>query len=54
MYALSTPQEWMPGVDPCDWYVLYLHPICVGGTASKEAILRRLGFWFVDNEEEGE
>ncbi|KAI3428080.1 hypothetical protein D9Q98_006464 [Chlorella vulgaris] len=43
-------EEWVPDIDPCDWSVLFLHPICVGGASTKESIMRRSGFWFVDSE----
>ncbi|PRW56763.1 hypothetical protein C2E21_4548 [Chlorella sorokiniana] len=43
-------QAWVPHVDPCDWTVLYMHPICAWGAAAKEGILREAGFWFMDSE----
>lgn len=42
---------WAPRVDPCDWAVLYLHPVCAAGPASKERLLRLQGFWFMDSEQ---
>ncbi|KAL4447611.1 hypothetical protein ABPG75_004830 [Micractinium tetrahymenae] len=42
---------WAPRVDPCDWAVLYLHPVCASGAAAKERLLRLQGFWFMDSEQ---
>ncbi|KAL4443517.1 hypothetical protein ABPG75_011254 [Micractinium tetrahymenae] len=42
---------WMPRIDPCDWHVLYLHPICIGDPSVKQRALQAAGFWFMDNEE---
>lgn len=44
-------KEWVPSIDPCDWQVLYVHPICAQGAASKEEIFRQIGFWFMDNDQ---
>lgn len=42
---------WVAALDPCDWQLLFLHPICATDTAQKEAVLRTAGFWFVDSEQ---
>ena len=48
--AIGNP-AWVAALDPCDWQLLFLHPICATDTAQKEAVLRTAGFWFVDSEQ---
>lgn len=54
LYTLSGctvgSKEWMPPVDPCDWTILYMHPICAQGSAQKRSIFKEVGMWFMDDE----
>lgn len=38
----------------CAPAVLFMHPICAGGAALKQAIIQRSGFWFIDSEGEAQ
>lgn len=42
--------EHAPFLTPCHFTVLFVHPVCASGTALKQRILEKLGFWFVESE----
>lgn len=42
-----------PPAPAAPYAVLYLHPVCAVGAASKERLLRLQGFWFMDSEQGG-